>query len=65
MNSFALVKIRAYDRAALKFSENDAITNFSPSLYKEEMTVDTGAGIISWFQWLIFSFCLCISKTLT
>ncbi|XP_044499177.1 floral homeotic protein APETALA 2-like isoform X2 [Mangifera indica] len=36
---------RAYDRAALKFSGNDAITNFSPSLYKEEMTVDTGAVV--------------------
>ncbi|KAJ0081523.1 hypothetical protein Patl1_11803 [Pistacia atlantica] len=32
-------------RAALKFNENDAVTKFSPSLYEEEMTVDTGTVV--------------------
>ncbi|KAJ0016718.1 hypothetical protein Pint_11617 [Pistacia integerrima] len=38
-------EIRAYNRAALKFNENDAVTKFSPSLYEEEMTVDTGTMV--------------------
>ncbi|KAJ0013364.1 hypothetical protein Pint_21308 [Pistacia integerrima] len=36
---------RAYDGAALKFNENDAVTNFSLSLYEGEMTVDTGTVV--------------------
>ncbi|XP_031280866.1 floral homeotic protein APETALA 2-like [Pistacia vera] len=32
-------------KAALKFNENDAVTKFSPSLYEEEMTVDTGTVV--------------------